>query len=371
MVKKVSGAGALSIPTDAMSSDRTRIQVLYTPDPADTVFSLHVRVTFNAQDETGAYYVDDETFTYHLGIGDSVTAVVTNVGGGSVQLTQNTGEFSAPPGMLNVESAAIQFRTADSAADLTAASSANAPARGAGAMAKEAKLKAAAYPDAMAAAMDNLRTKSITPFSSFYDLFLPAGVSHSFPIGKEALLCLAYDGGVADPTALNVYYFNDHTNEYLLESQNKTVDTQNQRICVNVSHASVFTVIQSSESILSGAGYTGALSLMNFPNPFNLKSKTVTLQDPGSLNASQTITGTMIKMSVPVGLNGEAKVEIYDVAGEKVRTLSMPIASGGAHFYLEWDGKNDHGQSVASGVYIARFTIGGSNERFFKMAVLK
>ena len=39
--------------------------------------------------------------------------------------------------------------------------------------------------------------------------------------------------------------------------------------------------------------------------------------------------------------------------------------------YLEWDGKNDSGNKVASGTYVARMTIGGANEKFFKMAVVK
>jgi flagellar hook assembly protein FlgD len=38
---------------------------------------------------------------------------------------------------------------------------------------------------------------------------------------------------------------------------------------------------------------------------------------------------------------------------------------------FEWDGKNDGGQKVASGAYIARVTIGGNNERFLKLAVIK
>jgi flagellar hook assembly protein FlgD len=110
---------------------------------------------------------------------------------------------------------------------------------------------------------------------------------------------------------------------------------------------------------------------MNFPNPFNLKSKAVTLQDPGSNNASQTVNGTMIKISVPGDLSGNAEIEIYNVAGEKVRTLSTNIPTGGTHYYIEWNGANDRGNLVASGTYIARFTIGGGHQKFFKMSVVK
>lgn len=79
----------------------------------------------------------------------------------------------------------------------------------------------------------------------------------------------------------------------------------------------------------------------------------------------------MIKMSIPSTMSGEVEIEIFNVVGEKVRTLRTNIPTGGSHNYLEWDGKNDHGQKVASGTYIGHFKIGGRNERFFKMAVLK
>ena len=73
---------------------------------------------------------------------------------------------------------------------------------------------------------------------------------------------------------------------------------------MSLGHASVFTVLSSSASVISGAGYTGELAVMNFPNPFNLKAKTVTLQNPGSASASQDINGTMIKVSVPADVSG-------------------------------------------------------------------
>jgi hypothetical protein len=181
---------------------------------------------------------------------------------------------------------------------------------------------------------------------------------------------LNYDSSVTDPASLNIYYYNEASNEYLLEQTNKTVDTDNQVICAQIAHASVFTILNSSNSIVTGEGYTGELSLLNFPNPFNLKQKTVNLQNPGSASASQTIDGTMIKMSIPASMSGDVEIQIFNVVGEKVRTLNSNV-SGGAHYYLEWDGRNDHGEKVASGTYIGRFTVGGGNERFIKMAVLK
>jgi hypothetical protein len=223
----------------------------------------------------------------------------------------------------------------------------------------------------MSGAINRAQTASVDPFGSFYDIFLPAGVNHFFPEGKEAQLCVAYDAGVADPYSLNVYYFNSGTDEFLLENQDKTVDTDNQRICVSIAHASVFTVLNSSLSVISGGGYTGPLTVMNFPNPFDLKSKTVTLQNPGSGSASQTIDGTMIKVSVPPDVAGSLEIQIFSVTGERVKTIHDNIPTGGAHYYVPWNGRNDSGAKVASGTYVARMTIGGGHEKFFKMAVLK
>jgi flagellar hook assembly protein FlgD len=70
------------------------------------------------------------------------------------------------------------------------------------------------------------------------------------------------------------------------------------------------------------------------------------------------------------GMKVIQEIQIFNVAGELVRTIHETVTSG-AHNYIEWDGKNDHDQNVASGTYVARLTIGGGNEKFFKMAVLK
>ena len=45
----------------------------------------------------------------------------------------------------------------------------------------------------MAGAIHRIKTTDVDPFSSFYDIFLPVGVSHFFPEGREARLCVAYD----------------------------------------------------------------------------------------------------------------------------------------------------------------------------------
>ena len=74
----------------------------------------------------------------------------------------------------------------------------------------------------------------------------------------------------------------------------------------------------------------------NYPNPFNLQ--------------------TTIELAVPFFADKhQAKLIVYDILGRQVKTLhSGPISSG--HIKINWDGKNDAGIILASGLYIFRFS---------------
>jgi hypothetical protein len=75
--------------------------------------------------------------------------------------------------------------------------------------------------------------------------------------------------------------------------------------------------------------------IQNYPNPFN---------------PTTTIAFSIAKDS-------DVKLVVYDVAGARVRTLAdgHRVAN---NYRLAWDGKNDAGESVASGVYFYRLTAG-------------
>ena len=54
-------------------------------------------------------------------------------------------------------------------------------------------------------------------------------------------------------------------------------------------------------------------------------------------------------------------LEIFDVAGQKVRVLAvLPAACG--EFRAVWDGRNDDGLPVSSGVYLYRLQVGQKAE---------
>jgi len=85
----------------------------------------------------------------------------------------------------------------------------------------------------------------------------------------------------------------------------------------------------------------------NYPNPFNPSTK--------------------IEYSLP--LSGHVSIKIYNLKGEMVRTLVDANQDAGAHVAV-WDGTNDHGASVASGVYFYETRTAGK-VAIQKMALVK
>jgi hypothetical protein len=75
----------------------------------------------------------------------------------------------------------------------------------------------------------------------------------------------------------------------------------------------------------------------NVPNPFN--------------------PSTRIAYDVPAG-GAWVRLDVYDVAGRRVRTLVSARQSPGTK-QVEWDGRNDGGAAVSSGVYFYRLRANG------------
>jgi len=73
--------------------------------------------------------------------------------------------------------------------------------------------------------------------------------------------------------------------------------------------------------------------MQNYPNPFN--------------------PATTIEYQIPAA--GEVKIQILAVNGQLVKSFVNTHASSGS-YTVSWDGKNDAGLAVASGLYIYRVT---------------
>jgi hypothetical protein len=85
----------------------------------------------------------------------------------------------------------------------------------------------------------------------------------------------------------------------------------------------------------------------NYPNPFNLETT----------------------ISYNLSRQGYAKIEVFNLLGQRVRTLvdkDMPAGS----YTISWDGTSTDGQIVATGIYLYRFKAGDHVETR-KMLLMK
>jgi flagellar hook assembly protein FlgD len=71
-----------------------------------------------------------------------------------------------------------------------------------------------------------------------------------------------------------------------------------------------------------------------YPNPFN--------------------PATLIEVSAS---RGDAELAVYTVTGQKIRTLFSGSMEAGLRTFL-WDGRDERGAAVSSGVYLVRFRSG-------------
>ena len=92
--------------------------------------------------------------------------------------------------------------------------------------------------------------------------------------------------------------------------------------------------IRSLEVIARSVAPSLALD-QNVPNPFNPQT-TIGFSLPGSEHV---------------------RLDIYDIGGRSVqRLIDSPMQAG--YHRTEWNGKDAHGRTVASGVYFYRLTVG-------------
>lgn len=108
-----------------------------------------------------------------------------------------------------------------------------------------------------------------------------------------------------------------------------------------------FAVVTGVDSRDGASPDTGLLLEQNYPNPFN---------------PTTTITYALDEST-------DVSLRIYDAAGTLVRTL-VDGRREARHHRVEWDGHDQEGNSVASGVYFYRLE-GGGEALTKKMVLLK
>ncbi|RLF43746.1 MAG: hypothetical protein DRN09_04305, partial [Thermoplasmata archaeon] len=81
------------------------------------------------------------------------------------------------------------------------------------------------------------------------------------------------------------------------------------------------------------------------PNPFNAKSV----------------------MTIWLGSEAHVQADVYDISGKLIRTIENNMLPGGYH-KLIWDGTDDEGKTMPSGVYMVRISIG--KKHYIKKLIL-
>lgn len=105
-------------------------------------------------------------------------------------------------------------------------------------------------------------------------------------------------------------------------------------------------IASSAEDQLGTPPLTMAL-YPNYPNPFNPETR------------------ISFALAIPTDLT----LEIFNIKGQKVRTLARGTYPAGAH-NMTWNGRDDQGREVASGVYMYRLSATGYSKSM-KMMLLK
>jgi len=130
------------------------------------------------------------------------------------------------------------------------------------------------------------------------------------------------------------------------------VDTKGNTIFVNFV-SSIDTVVQKTDvrNINQGVIPKDYSLAQNYPNPFN--------------------ANTQITFALPK--SGNTILEIYNVLGQKVSTLLNEYLTAGTKT-VNWDGRDDRGTGVPSGIYFYRLTSKNGPDQFIqtkKMMVIK
>jgi hypothetical protein len=105
---------------------------------------------------------------------------------------------------------------------------------------------------------------------------------------------------------------------------------------------------------LNDAWSLDAYSLVGVPEPKILEpAAALAPARPNPARSGATLTFTLARA-------GDTRLEIYDLAGRRVRVLASGAMTAGSHD-ARWDLRDETGRTVPSGVFLARLTAPGAS----------
>jgi hypothetical protein len=340
LLSTFSAAGALT--GGALSADRRTVTADYAPGPLETSAVFLATAPLAATDWSSADPASRELIagaTAALALtGDALTrAPALNGLGTTLTFDGDPGRLVLPRGAFAVDAASavsVSFARSD-AGSAFAAGAPPAPRAG-----------------------------------PYYDVSLAGGAPSN--LRRPAELTLSYSTSVADPSRLHAYWYNPAAASYILQPDvlgaAPVVDRAARTYTLRVGHFSTYVLLDSAAGAIGGSPFSGGdLDAFNFPNPFDLSVKTLTTIHGGG---SPSVRGTLIRVSVPPGLAGGGTLRVFDITGRLIRSIDLGRLAGGQVYYQGWDGRNDSGVDVASGLYLGQVEVAG-RRKTFKMAVLK
>jgi len=161
---------------------------------------------------------------------------------------------------------------------------------------------------------------------------------------------LKFDGMSEVPAGLEVYLIDERAGTARNLRQNpsytfRAVADGGKKALRVVVGSRTYVQTNSNEVALVPANFELA---QNFPNPFNPE--------------------TLIRYALPEAAT--VTLEIYNMLGQKVRTLVNHAPQAADFYAITWNGRDDNGKALASGMYLYRLSA-GSYVNTRKMVLMK
>jgi len=159
---------------------------------------------------------------------------------------------------------------------------------------------------------------------------LSALVAHNFT-GGSVTFSTSIDTSAFKMKGGNIYYFNDVLNSTYYQITSSSARSLVLTLAPNSSAVLILARTPFVTSVQGEHAVPLSFSLdQNYPNPFN--------------------PTTVIQFSLAGNGPVPVKLEVYNVMGQKVKMILDESRTPGA-YRVQWDGRNDFGRQVASGMY--------------------